>query len=149
MKTVMVLLASCLLSSVAYANNSLKISTIKEFYESSLFYDSGIGDYNSDPDTIYSYADDSLIQALRLQENIGMKEGLCGEYVSPFMWDSGDPFYDTDLSYAMNRDGRVEVELGYGGSALYSLQCSQTSCKITDIISRGISLENSINKECR
>ena len=149
MKAMMVLLASGLLSSVVYANDSLKISTVKDFYDNSLFYDSDIEGYNSDPETIYSYADESLTQALRLQENVGMTDGICGEYVSPLMWDSGDPFYDTELSYAINRDGRVEVKMGYGGSALYSLQCSQSSCKITDIISREISLKNSINKECR
>lgn len=52
MKAMMVLLASGLLSSVVYANDSLKISTVKDFYDNSLFYDSDIEGYNSDPETI-------------------------------------------------------------------------------------------------
>ncbi len=149
MKAVAIFLTSCLLSSVAYASDSLKINTVKELYESSLFYDAERGAYDSDPDAIYSYADDALNKALILQEEVGMEEGMCGVYVSPMMWNSDDPNYSMNVSYSMNRDGKVKVKLGNGGSALYSLQCSQTSCKITDIQASGISLKSMINKECR
>ena len=145
------LLPLCFVNSIAYANNISKISAVKEMYASSLYYDSNVEEYNSDPDVIYSYADESLIKTLIAQEDFNLKNnGMCGSYVGPMMWGgSDDPFYDTHLNFSMNRDGKVKVELGYGGNVLYSLQCNQTSCKIKDIQTRGTSLKNNINKECR
>jgi hypothetical protein len=155
MKAALVLSAFCLfvLSSAAYANDSLKIKTIKSFYESSIFYDSDRETYSSDPEVIYNYADDSLARALVLQDDVMESEGMiCGEFLGAVMWDTNDSDVRTKINYSANRDGRVKVKFGYGGTSLYSLKCDKTSCQITDIYintSPPSSLKSMINKECR
>lgn len=153
MKEILAISAFCLLSSTAYANNALKIETVQDFYESSIFYDAEREMYSSDPNVIYNYADDSLITALVLQDSIMEREGMiCGEFLGTVMWDTNDADFNTKINYAMNPDGRVKVKFGYGGTSLYALTCDKTNCQITDTYindSPPVSLKSMINKECR
>ena len=153
MKIILAVSALCLLSMPAFANDALKIKTIKELYDSSIFYDTEFKSYSTDSEVIYNYADNSLAKALILQDAVLEKEGMiCGEFLSMVMWDSSDPDVSTKKNYSVNRDGRVKVKFGYGGTAQYALSCGKTSCKITDIYISGklpISLKSAINKNCR
>lgn len=153
MKIALIISALCLLSTSAFANDALKIKTIKELYDSSIFYDAEYKSYSADPEVIYNYADNSLAKALILQDAVLEKEGMvCGEFLSVVMWDSSDPDVNTKKNYSVTRDGRVKVKFGYGGTAQYALSCGKTSCQITDIYindRQPISLKSAINKECR
>lgn len=155
MKAGLILSIFCLLSlsSTAYASDSQKINTIKEMYESSLLYDSEREMDFSDPEVLYNYADNSLAQALVLQDKVMEEEGMiCGDFPGTVMWDTNDPDFRTKINYSVIRDGKIKVNFGYGGSTLYSLKCSDKSCKITDMYintSPPSSLKTLINKECR
>lgn len=153
MKIVLAISALGLLSMPAVANDALKIKTIKELYDSSVFYNVEDEIYDADPKVIYNYADDALAQALILQDAVLEKEGMvCGEFLGAVMWDTNDADFETKINYSVNRDGRVKVEFGYGGTAQYALSCGKTSCKITDIYINDtppISLKSAINKNCR
>ena len=153
MKIAFALSALCLLSSTTYASDLLKIKTIKNFYESSIFYDTEDEMYISDPEAIYNYADDSLAQALVLQDSVMENEGMiCGEFLGTVMWGTNDPDFETKINYSVNPDGKVKVKFGYGGTSLYALSCSETNCQITDAYiqnSPPTSLKSIINKQCR
>lgn len=152
-QTILAVSALCLLSSTAFANNALKIKTVKAFYESSIFYDSGLESYSSDAQVIYNYADDSLIKALVLQDSVMESEGMiCGDFLGTVMWDTNDPDFQTKINYSMNPDGKVKVKFGYGGTSLYALSCGKASCEITDMYINDtppVSFKSLINKQCR
>lgn len=153
MKIILAVSTLCLLSIPAFASDTLKIQTIKSFYDSSVFYDVESKSYSADSEVIYNYADDSLAQALILQEKVLENEGIvCGEFPLLVMWDSSDPDVKTKINYSVSHDGRVNVKFGYGGMSQYALLCNKTSCQITDMYindSSPISLKSAINKQCR
>lgn len=145
-------LALATLTNTAYANNELKIKTIKQVYA----HASKTND-NSIP---HKYATPNFIKQLKRVDKVTQKdidEGLgieCYE-MSPRLLYADWEIAKTQKRYSINKQGQVVVHLKYGnksynGTEIYrfNLQCTKNQCLIDDVISEFGSGRKNIEDSC-
>ena len=67
------------------------------------------------------------------------------------LWDSQDPDYTQDKTFAISEQGWVQVSLAQGRDVHYELSCENETCQVADVIldQDGTSLRKHLLEHCR
>lgn len=119
------------------------IQTVKEMYK--------LGAKSQDGMTIIErYSDSSLKQAFNLHAKNGE---VCG-FGQDVMWQSQDPNYNRPVNFSKISQNKVKAVLGQSrnqkaDTVVYTLKCSGTNCKVSDVQDSSGSLKNNILQDCK
>lgn len=146
------ILALATLANTAYANNELKIRTMKQVYAHASKTDD-----NSIP---YKYVTPSFAKQLKRVNKVTQKDveegsGIECYEMAPRLLYADWEIAKTQKQYSVNKQGQVVVHLKFGNKSYngtetyrFKLQCTKNQCLIDDVIGEFGSSRQHIEASC-
>ena len=146
-------------------SGNMKIKTVKDMYNAAIKIDRSSGDIS---DALFKFSDKNLQNAVALSQlNSTDEDGGLSDCFSAFETldlgaSNGYSLYEAKaIDYKLLKNGRVRANIKYTGKENinsskfisykdFSLKCSGSSCKITDVYDfSGVSGKSKAEKSCR
>ena len=149
-RLVLLMLMSIFSVTVSMANNSPinnstanpKLTTIQEMYAISSAQELG------SEVLLERYSSEALKQALALERKVAETGMICGSG-GDVMWQSQDTDFQEAVTFAIDAEDRVVVQLSDRDTLSYVLTCEQDTCLIEDIYDFGGSVKEMLLTDCQ